>query len=363
MRSGFTTGSCAAAAAKAACLMIFEKSRIESISIMTPAGVSYHAETEDARFDQNGARASCAVRKDSGDDPDVTDGMLIYAEVSLEDDGKRCVIIEGGEGIGTVTRPGLDRSVGEAAINSVPRRMIEDEVRAITEEYEYGGTVRVVISAPEGRRIAQKTFNQRFGIEGGISIIGTTGVVEPMSTKAVLDTIALELRQHRSVGEKEIFVSPGNYGLTFMKEHFGYDLDKAVKCSNYIGKTIDIASSLGFERMLLIGHAGKLVKLSGGIMNTHSSEGDCRMELMAAAAARSGAAPDVINRILSCISTDEAYGCMKEAGIEKKSFSYIMERIMYYLNKRSPDMKIDCIVFSNRYGVLGSTVDIKEGIS
>lgn len=355
MRNGFTTGSCAAAAAAAAAYMLFENKKIDTVDIITPSGDVFSPKLWDVKLSaKDPACASCAVRKDAGDDPDITDKMLIYATVSLTDDESDSVIIEGGVGIGTVTRPGLDRPVGDAAINTVPRRMIEQEIRRIAEDHGYNGAVKVVISAPEGEKIAAKTFNPKLGIEGGISIIGTSGIVEPMSTRALIDTIKVQLRQQRAMGEKTAFVSPGNYGLDFMKK-LGYDLDKAVKCSNFIGETIDMARDAGFERMLLVGHVGKLIKLSGGIMNTHSKEADCRMELMAAAAIRCGASADVANRILECISTDDAYAHMIEAGIEKECFGYIMGRIDHYLSERSGDMKIECIVFSEKYGLLGST--------
>ena len=358
LKIGFTTGSCAAAAAKAATLMLFEQKRTDTVSILTPAGIRYDAPVTEVMLTESDS--SCAVRKPESDDPDVTAGILIYAKVQLaaDDFGEAAktesrVIIEGGEGIGKVTKPGLDRPVGDAAINTVPRRMIEAEVRSVAEEYGYFGAIRVTISAPEGTAIAGKTFNPRLGIEGGISIIGTSGLVEPMSTKAIVDTIAVELRQRKEMGADIAVVSPGNYGLDFMRENYGYDLDKAVKCSNYIGETIDIAQNLGFSGMMLVGHAGKLIKVSGGIMNTYSAEADCRMELMAAAAARTGASGEVINGILDCVSTDEAIKLMTDAGIEKKSFEYVMERIEYYLTKRAGNMLIGCIVYSNKFGLLG----------
>lgn len=364
MKNGYTTGSCAAAAARAATLMLLSKKKTGKIVITTPAGVIFDADIEDADIKETSkdghVSASCAVRKDAGDDPDVTNNMLIYARVLLINDGMGRVETEGGEGIGKVTRPGLDQPVGQYAINSVPRMMIENEVRSVMEEYGYEGSAKVTIYAPEGKDIAAKTFNPRLGIEGGISIIGTSGIVEPMSTKAVIDTIRVELRQKREMGKTIAVVSPGNYGLDFMKDNYGYDLNKATKCSNYIGETIDIAKSLGYSGLLIVGHAGKLIKLAGGIMNTHSKEADCRMELMAASAARSGADAGVIKKILDCVSTDEAYACLIEAHIEKECFSYIMDRIAYYLDKRADGMKIGCIVYSNTYGALGKTEMAEE---
>ena len=365
-KSGFTTGSCAAAAAKAATIMLFENKAIGSVSVMTPSGVVFDTPVQKVMLTKEPALASCAVKKPSSEDPDVTAGMLIFAEASFYDEcredntGGHHVIIAAGEGIGKVTKPGLDRPVGDFAINSVPRQMITDEVSGVMEEYEYHGFIRIEISAPEGRQIAAKTFNPRLGIEGGISIIGTSGLVEPMSTKALTDTIMVELRQKKELGATVAVVSPGNYGLSFMKERYDYDLDRAVKCSNFIGETIDMAADLGFSKFLLVGHVGKLIKLSGGIMNTHSHEADCRMELMAAAAVRCGADGGTVNAILDCVSTEEAYAVMQDAHIEKKCFEYIMERISYYMSARAQNMQTECIVYSNKYGLLGATKGAQE---
>ena len=368
MKSGFTTGSCAAAAAKAAAIMLFENEDIGSVSIMTPSGVRFHTPVCDVMLTKNRV-ARCAVKKPSSDDPDVTAGMLIYATAEFEDTALKPgtvpssgpnVIINGGEGIGKVTKPGLDRPVGDCAINTVPRQMIESEVISVAQEYEYTGTVRIEISAPEGELIAKKTFNPRLGIEGGISIIGTSGIVDPMSTRAIIDTIRVELAQKKALGGKVAVVSPGNYGFAFMKEHYDYDLDRAVKCSNYIGDTIDIARETGFEKMLLVGHVGKLIKVTGGVMNTHSKEGDGRMDLMAEAAGHAGAGEDVLKAILGCVSTEEAYRIMREAKIEEESFRYIMERIDHHLSARAGSMRIECIVYSSVYGLLGETRGAQE---
>ena len=355
MNKGFTTGSCAAAASKAAAYMLLSGKTINSIKIGTPAGIDY--ETELLDIVKCNTSVSCAVKKYSGDDPDITNGVKVYATVQMLDTPGKLVSIRGGEGVGRVTRPGLDQPVGEWAINSTPRSMIEHEVREVTELFDYEGSFEVVISVPEGVEIAKKTFNPRLGIEGGISIIGTSGIVEPMSVKALKDTIRLELNQLKvEKGVDIAVISPGNYGLAFMREHYDYDLDKAVKCSNFIGDTIDIARELGFKELLLCGHIGKLVKVSGGIMNTHSSEADCRMELLAAAAAKCGAENELICTILDCVTTEEAYEHMKSAGIERECMDYVMNRIAYYLSKRAgEDMRIECIMYSNSEGLLGET--------
>lgn len=361
MTKGFTTGSCAAAASKAAAYMLLSGNIKNNIEIDTPAGIKYCPLIEEIHIGEN--EVSCAVRKESGDDPDITKGTLVFSKVSFgkKDCAEQRVFIDGGKGVGRVTRPGLDQPIGNAAINSVPRQMIETEVRQIMDIFDYQGELRVEISVPDGEELAKKTFNPKLGIEGGISIIGTTGIVEPMSTKALLDTIKVELRQMREMGQNVVVVSPGNYGLDFMKESYDYDLDKAVKCSNYIGDTIDMAKELGFRKMLLCGHVGKLIKISGGIMNTHSREADCRMELMAAAAIKNGASNDTLMDILNCVSTEEAIQVLRSEKIEEKCFESIMEKIDYYLNKRGgEELEIQCMVYSNKFGLLGQTERAEE---
>ncbi|MBQ9866276.1 MAG: cobalamin biosynthesis protein CbiD [Lachnospiraceae bacterium] len=345
MTYGFTTGSCAAAAAGAAARMLFGGKETDKITIMTPAGIEYHADILDISASQESV--SCAVKKFSGDDPDITNGTLIYASVRPVADGRGEVYIKGGKGVGRVTRPGLDQAVGEYAINSVPRQLIKETVSDAMEQYAFTDSIEVTISVPEGEELAKKTFNPRLGIEGGISIIGTSGIVEPMSTKALIDTIRVELNQQKAEGAEEAVVAPGNYGLEFMRDHYGFDLDKAVKCSNFIGDTIDIVKELGFKKMLLCGHIGKLIKVSGGIMNTHSKEADCRMEFMAAAALRAGADAHTALKILDMNTTDEALEYLYEGGLGDKTLSYIHERILFYLNNRAGGaVQIDCVVFS-----------------
>ena len=363
MRYGFTTGSCAAAAAAAACYMLLTGRKKEEMTILTPKGISYTAKLVDISI--NESSAACAIVKDGGDDPDITTGAHIVAEAAFlqkeslqkdKTDAVQQIIIRGGKGVGRVTKPGLDQPVGEAAINHVPREMIEKEVRRICELCDYNGKLQVTISVPEGEEIAQKTFNPRLGITGGISILGTSGIVEPMSSQALLDTIQVELRQKKAMGQQMIAVTPGNYGLDFMKEAFAYDLDKSVKCSNFIGNTIDMAAETGFCGMLLTGHIGKLVKVSGGIMNTHSKEGDCRMELLAAAALKSGGSKTQALEILEAVTTEEGIRILQEGGNLQKTMQILMEKIMFYLQKRAAGrLQIECMMYANGYGLLAES--------
>lgn len=380
MRYGFTTGSCAAAAAKAAAYMLLTGREKTEITIETPKGIPYTAQIRDICRKER--EVSCAVEKDGGDDPDITTGALICAKVSLPQKAggevreageapvgtsktgqvwgdareQAQVVIDGGFGVGRVTKPGLDQPVGNAAINHVPREMIEREVLQVCQVLDYRGILSVEISVPEGEKLAERTFNPRLGIVGGISILGTSGVVEPMSTQAILDTIRVELRQQRALGREDVVISPGNYGLDFLKNTYHYDLDKSVKCSNFIGLTIDMAVEEGFKRLLLAGHIGKLIKVAGGIMNTHSREGDCRMELLTAFAVKCGVASENAAKILSCVTTEEAVRILDECGRRQEVMDYAMERILFYLEKRAQGkLAIECIMYANDFGALAKS--------
>ena len=358
LRKGFTTGSCGAAAAKAALYMLLTGSVKDEIEIITPGGAVFRTEVKD--IFREGNRVRCAVVKDGGDDPDVTTGLHVTAEVRAEErgDGPLEIRIEGGPGVGRVTLPGLDQPVGNAAINRVPRQMIEKELSELAELLDFRGRIRVILSVPGGEAAAERTFNPRLGIEGGISILGTTGIVEPMSTRAILDTIRVELNQRKALGDRIAAVSPGNYGLNFMKETYGYDLNRSVKCSNYVGDTVDMVQEMDFRGMLLTGHIGKLIKVSGGIMNTHSKEGDARMELLAAGVIRAGGSMDTLRGILNCRVTEEALGIIQteSPALLRKSMESVMERILYYLRKRAgEELPVECILYSNEFGLLAAS--------
>lgn len=358
LRKGFTTGSCGAAAAKAALYMLLTGGVKDEIEIITPGGAVFRTEVKDIFRGEN--RVRCSVVKDGGDDPDVTTGLHVTAEVCAEErtDGDLEIQIEGGPGVGRVTLPGLDQPVGNAAINRVPRQMIEKELSEVAELLDFRGRIRVILSVPGGEAAAERTFNPRLGIEGGISILGTTGIVEPMSTRAILDTIRVELNQRKALGDRIAAVSPGNYGLNFMKETYGYDLNRSVKCSNYVGDTVDMVRELDFRGMLLTGHIGKLIKVSGGIMNTHSKEGDARMELLAAGVIRAGGSMDTLRGILNCRVTEEALGIIQaeSPALLRKSMESVMERILYYLRKRAgEELPVECILYSNEFGLLAAS--------
>lgn len=352
LRCGFTTGSCAAAAAKAAALMLLTGETVTRVEIMTPKGVPYAPQVEQIR--RTGSRVSCAVKKDGGDDPDVTDGLYITASVEMIPEKR--IEIDGGDGVGRVTRKGLDQPVGAAAINRVPRMMIEEQVRAVLEQCRADWGIRVVISVEGGEECAKKTFNPRLGILGGISILGTSGVVVPMSEKALTDTIRVDVKAQIAQGNGYVVAVPGNYGLRYCRESLGIGVDHIVLCSNYIGETIDAAVEYGAKGLLLVGHLGKFVKLAAGVMNTHSKEADARMEILAAHVIRVGGGAGAAGEILKCVTTDEAAAVLDRYGLKHQVLSGIVDSAEHYLRRRAGDqLDIGLVIYSFEDGLLGRT--------
>lgn len=359
LRCGYTTGTCATAAVRAAVEMLFTNKKVESVEVNTPKGRTLQLSICKI---QMGETVSCAVKKDSGDDADVTNGIYIYAAVhKISSKREHEILIDGGIGIGRVTKKGLEQPVGSAAINSVPRGMIANVVLESMEKYNYEEGISVMISAPEGVEIAKRTFNERLGIIGGISILGTSGIVEPMSEQALVDTIRVELRQKIVQGHRDLLVVPGNYGEKFVKDNLQIDVNQAIKCSNFVGETLDMACEYKVRSLLLIGNIGKLVKLGAGIMNTHSKMADGRMEVLAACGILADLPIEGVRKILACINTDEAIGIMLEYNRLKPVMEILMKKITYHLEHRVQKVfQIEVITFSNQYGMLGMTNGAKD---
>lgn len=360
LRYGYTTGSCAAAASKAAAAMLLSGKEISYVELHTPKGIDLRLEVLDISREDNAV--SCAIQKDGGDDPDVTNGILIYAKVSREPADEAQIIIDGGIGVGRVTKPGLEQPVGAAAINKVPRQMIRENLEAVCEQYHYHGKLSVVISIPSGVELAAKTFNPRLGIVGGISVLGTSGIVEPMSEQALIDTIRVEMRQKLANGMEYLLVVPGNYGIDFLDQHgHGLQLEDAVKCSNFVGEALDAAVEFGAKGVLLVGHIGKFVKLAGGIMNTHSHNADARMELLTVHAALLGAPVELLQKMMECVTTDDALKYLKEADLMEPVMERIMEKMEFYVNQRAQhQLELGVITFSNVFGILGQTKNVPD---
>ncbi len=354
LRCGYTTGTCAVLAAKAAFSAILESCAPKTVSVVTPKGLEVEVEVYRSEILEPYKRAKCSVLKDAGDDIDVTDGAEIAAEVSLTKTGE--IIIDGGEGVGRVTKSGLDQPVGNAAINSGPRSQIKAVLEELCEDSGYTGGVKVIISIPEGRKLAAQTFNPLIGIEGGISVIGTSGIVEPMSESALIDTIEISIRQARETSDR-LIITPGNYGENFI-EKFGYrELGvPTVVCSNFIGETLDMLALHNFRQVLLIGHIGKFCKLAAGIMNTHSKYADGRAEVFCAHAAVCGTTKEVARELMEAATSDAAIELLKKEAVYSEVISSMAEAMQFHINKRiKGKYEAGVIVFSNVYGELART--------
>ena len=328
-RRGYTSGSCACGATKAALIMHLEKRNINQVRIGTPKGVDLDLKIDNISRGKDWVQ--CSVKKDGGDDIDATHGMDIFARLELvqadqvpdfrSDLDSDYLFITSGQGIGRVTKKGLDIRPGRPAINRVPLNMILKVVQETLDEagldiYDYlgGRKILVTIFAPQGQEIAKRTFNSNLGIEGGISIIGTTGIVDPMSDEGWKKALSAELAIKRAQGRETIILVPGNIGRDIMAKSYGADLDGIVKMSNFIGYMLMETKRLGFKRVIVGGHIGKLIKLSGGITNSHSRVADARREIMVANLALLGAPLELLKEVDACLSTDAMVDIIRKAG-------------------------------------------------
>ena len=355
LRAGVTTGLCAAAAAKAATAMLLAAGSVGQVEVSAKNGETKTFEVTDTLYEKNAVQ--CAVQKDAGDDPDITHGMKIFATVSKTETGG--IEVDGSEGVGHVTKPGLKVPVGRAAINPMPMEMIKAAIEDVCKAFAYCGGIKAVISIPGGALIAKKTMNERLGVVGGLSILGTTGIVEPMSNNAIVETIKAEIDVAIASDKNSLLITPGNYGRDFASSELGFNIGDAVKCSNFIGETLDYSCLKGIKHITLIGHAGKLIKLAGGIMNTHSAIADCRIEIIAAHSALMGAEAETIRKIMACVTTETAVEVMQEIGINDSVWESIGQKIGFHLRERTRGrIQVEYIVFTQEHGVLckGTTI-------
>ncbi len=349
MRCGLTTGTCAAAAAKAAASVLLGGEPAAAVAVRLPDGAE--AELEVVGTEAAGGAVRCAVRKDAGDDPDVTHGALVCAAVRRRDDG--ICTVDGGDGVGRVTRRGLDQPVGAAAINSVPRAMILDALAEAASMHGWEGGLEAVIDVPGGLRLAGSTFNPELGIEGGISILGTTGIVHPMSDRAIIETTRAEMDMHAAEGARHLLLVPGSYGRGYADGMGDVGDAPAVRISNFLGEALDHAVALGIEGVLLVGSIGKLVKVAGGIMDTHSANADCRMEIMAAHALLAGADGDTARAVLDAATAEAALDIMIGAGIAAAATASLAGRIEHHMRRRTGGgTAVAAVVFSSVHGRL-----------
>lgn len=352
LRLGYTTGTCATIASSASTWMLLHHEELKEYSVITPKGMKVTVLIEDIK--RNDDEVSCCVTKDGGDDPDATHGAKIYATVRKNN--KNEIIIDGKEGVGRVTLPGLDQPIGASAINSTPRITIKENVLRICEEASYFGGLDIMISVPNGEKIAEKTFNPKLGIVGGISIIGTTGIVTPMSEEAILETVKTELRVLYLQNNNKVILTPGNYGEKYLKNTENLMIPNLVMCSNFIGDSLTYASNLGFKEILLVGHIGKLIKVAGGMMNTHSKYGDNRLVVFKDCAKAQGVKEETLLKLDNAVMTDDMIDIISKDNKKDEVMYEILSRIEKNLEKKvQGSIDLHVLMFSNKQGCLAKS--------
>ncbi|MGD6932607.1 MAG: cobalt-precorrin-5B (C(1))-methyltransferase CbiD [Candidatus Bathyarchaeia archaeon] len=347
LKYGITTGATAAAAAKAATIAAL-KEPVDRVVIPTPIGLRFEVPVKSSRKLAENTAEAVAV-KDAGQDIDATDKMEIIATVKITDDSQ--VTIKSGSGVGVVTKPGLQVPVGEGAINPVPRSMITE---AVKEVLPAGKGAEVLISAPEGANIAKKTTNAKLGVKGGVSILGTTGVVKPLSLEACRRSMVPQIDVAIARGYKRLVFVPGNIGEKIAKEKFNIPEDAIVQTGDFVGYMLDKAVEKNVKEIIFIGHSGKIVKLAANIFNTHHKVGDARNEVIASYAGAVGASTQTINKLLTANTSDEASEILRQAGFLEKTYDRIAARVNQRVSDRVENkIKISIVIVAMDGAVLG----------
>lgn len=356
LRKGYTTGTCATAATMAAIQLLTSKKELHQVQLTVPEGTTLIIPVHNHYTDNN--YAECSVIKDGGDDADATHGLHIYSRVSWRNDSN--IVIDGGTGVGRITREGLKSPVGEAAINPTPRKMLTEEARKLIGD-DRG--LNIVISVPEGEEVAKGTMNPRLGIQGGISILGTSGIVRPMSEESWKQAITIEMEMKKNIGLNKIILTPGNYGRDFIKDQTAISDEYVVEMSNFVGYVLKEVQRLQFDEVIIVGHLGKLIKLAGGIFSTHSKDADARSEIMVANLALMGAPLSLLKAVENCATTEEQANLIMDAGfggVYQILCDKIKERSYRYIKYRHPNVKMDVITFLNSVDLIISTEKLEE---
>lgn len=351
LRYGYTTGSSATAATKAALMYLLDDSKhdIPEVTIKLPSGNPLTISVNSLEKKENSILAS--VIKDGGDDPDVTHGLEIYSKVSLRNDSK--INIFGGIGVGKVTKKGLPVAPGNSAINPVPLKMIRETVEEMLPE---GLGADVEIFVPKGEETAKKTLNAKLGIIGGISILGTTGIVKPMSEESWKASLAIELKMAlENAGNGEAIFLFGNRGKQYLSDNFEDNTSQAIVISNFVGYMFDRACEFEVKKIYFIGELGKFVKVAGGIFHTHSRVSDAKMEILTANALLVGESTENMKKIMASNTTEEATKYIEKTEVYNLLAEKAKQKCEEYCRRNGWELEVETLIISAEKEVLGNS--------
>ncbi|WP_284641476.1 cobalt-precorrin-5B (C(1))-methyltransferase [Paenibacillus silviterrae] len=351
LRHGYTTGACATAAAKAALIALIEQENQTASTIRIPAGLEVTFEL--ARCEYDPSRGLAEVIKDGGDDPDATHGARIISEVYWSE--KPGVEIDGGIGVGRVTKPGLPVEVGQAAINPVPRRMLREAAEDVLNRYEMSGRgVRIVVSVPDGEQIAKKTLNARLGILGGISILGTRGIVVPFSTAAYKASVAQAIRVAVKGGCSHVILSTGGRSESYgMQMYPNLPEEAFVEMGDFVGFALQQCRRQGIRKATLVGMMGKFSKVAQGVMMVHSKSAPVDFGFLSRTAEEAGASPETVQAILGANTAALVGDWMQEQG-NTGFFSKLCESCCRHCYAEiQGGMEIETVIISMKGNLLG----------
>ena len=351
LRYGYTTGSSATAATKAALMYLLDDSKhdIPEVTIKLPSGNPLTISVNSLEKKENSVLAS--VIKDGGDDPDVTHGLEIYSKVSLRNDSK--INIFGGIGVGKVTKKGLPVAPGNSAINPVPLKMIRETVEEMLPE---GLGADVEIFVPKGEETAKKTLNAKLGIIGGISILGTTGIVKPMSEESWKASLAIELKMAlENAGNGEAIFLFGNRGKQYLSDNFEDNTSQAIVISNFVGYMFDRACEFEAKKIYFIGELGKFVKVAGGIFHTHSRVSDAKMEILTANALLVGESTENMKKIMASNTTEEATKYIEKTEVYNLLAEKAKQKCEEYCRRNGWELEVETLIISAEKEVLGNS--------
>ena len=352
LRHGFTTGACAAAAAKGAALLLRDRRPVDSVEINLPAGFPATFRLHGQQLTADGA--TCYVVKDAGDDPDITNGAEVHATITASFFTSHRLELQGGVGIGRVTKPGLAVPVGEWAINPVPRQMIMEGVKEVLAMRCIPATITVTISIPNGAELAKKTLNERLGIVGGLSILGTTGAVKPISAKAWTDTIDCAIDVALASGAETVILATGRTSELAAWQHLGgpgaVPEEALVMMGDHVGHALRACRSRGVRRAVLAGQFAKLLKIAGGHEQTHVDSSRLDLAVLADWCA---AVPELGHLATVAANANTARQVLEESGLAPALVRLVTERARAAAAAMAPGLEVEVLLVGYDGKVIG----------